>query len=168
MATGAATAFPAPSKPPPARHPPCMPPARHHKRDGDFAALSQQLADYYQAHKAELPEAFIWRDSTPQHFDIENGEFPHPDEASQKLAWPFKCVPIQVGACFGGVGGGAWWARALGERGGVGRARASWEGSPARMAHHLPSPSHQGCRVAGPARGSIAGPGHGWLNCNVC
>eukprot|EP00887_Chlorella_sp_A99_P007455 scaffold2.g7455.t1 len=111
----------------------------HHKREGDYAALSYQLAGYHAAHRQELPRTFIYRDSSPQargaasgsqpaaacgrlrqpptrllctdsiapqqapyyapplqHFDIANGEFPHPDEASSKLKWPFKCVPIKT------------------------------------------------------------------------
>lgn len=39
----------------------------------------------------------------PQHFDIEHGEFPHPDEAGNLLSWPFKCVPIQVRGPGGGM-----------------------------------------------------------------
>ena len=69
---------------------------RHHKREADYGELVQAIADYYVAHKAEMP-AGIWRDNSPQHFDIEHGEFPLPEEASSILGPEFKgCKPIQV------------------------------------------------------------------------
>ena len=69
---------------------------RHHKREADYGELVQALADYCVAHRDELP-LVIWRDNSPQHFAIEHGEFPHPEEASSILGPEFKgCKPIQV------------------------------------------------------------------------
>ena len=71
---------------------------RHHKREGMYAGLVQAVAEYCVKHRAELP-LVIWRDNSPQHFAIEHGEYPHPDEASGILGPVFQgCKPIQVRA----------------------------------------------------------------------
>jgi hypothetical protein len=57
--------------------------------------MTKAIADYYVAHKAEMP-LVIWRDNSPQHFAIEHGEFPHPDQAWEILGAFKGCKPIQV------------------------------------------------------------------------
>lgn len=45
---------------------------RHHKREGQYEGFVQALADHYAANGSSGP-TLIWRDNSPQHFDIENG-----------------------------------------------------------------------------------------------
>ncbi|KAI7841260.1 hypothetical protein COHA_005033 [Chlorella ohadii] len=69
----------------------------HHKREGQYGGYVQALADHYVANGTSGP-TLIWRDNSPQHFDIENGEFPHPDDAPALLYNVGKggrCVPMQ-------------------------------------------------------------------------
>lgn len=72
---------------------------RHHKIDWVYAGLVKALAEYVREHRSELP-LMLWRDNSPQHFDIQNGEFPHPSVAG-KLIKSRKCVPMKVseGTC---------------------------------------------------------------------
>ncbi|PSC74635.1 hypothetical protein C2E20_2257 [Micractinium conductrix] len=66
----------------------------HHMKDNNYTQLVQALADHVAANRASLPH-LLWRDNSPQHFDIEHGEFPHPSEAG-KLMSPFKgCKPFK-------------------------------------------------------------------------
>ncbi|EFN59141.1 hypothetical protein CHLNCDRAFT_137966 [Chlorella variabilis] len=66
----------------------------HHKKEGEYPWLVKGLADYYRQHREQLPRV-IWRDNSPQHFDIENGEFPHPSVAWKVLAHAKGCKPIK-------------------------------------------------------------------------
>jgi hypothetical protein len=61
-----------------------------------YEGLVQAVAEYCVKHRAELP-LVIWRDNSPQHFAIEHGEYPHPEEASGILGPVLQgCKPIQV------------------------------------------------------------------------
>lgn len=55
----------------------------------------QALADHIVANRTRLPH-MLWRDNSPQHFDLPHGEFPHPDQAQALLWGPGKtaCKPI--------------------------------------------------------------------------
>lgn len=44
---------------------------RHHD-ENDYSQYVRQLAEFYKANHAQLP-LFIWRDTSPQHFNITNG-----------------------------------------------------------------------------------------------
>lgn len=50
----------------------CAALCRHHKKEGEYPWLVKGLADYYRQHREQLPRV-IWRDNSPQHFDIEVG-----------------------------------------------------------------------------------------------
>ena len=73
---------------------------RHHKgpSDGKYGSVVRGLAEFYRQHKEQLPPLTIWRDNTPQHFDILHGEFPSPDDNPWDILGGFKgCKPIKVG-----------------------------------------------------------------------
>lgn len=76
----------------------------HHLREGAYPSLVERWAEYVFRNASSLPRTVIWRDNTPQHFDIANGEFPHPDEAGEKLKNSRGCRPIE-GVRLAGVRG---------------------------------------------------------------
>ncbi|KDD73428.1 hypothetical protein H632_c2187p0, partial [Helicosporidium sp. ATCC 50920] len=66
----------------------------HHLREGDYESLVALFARAASKLQRALPRV-VWRDNSPQHFVIEHGEFPHPDEVAQKLHGVRGCQPIE-------------------------------------------------------------------------
>ncbi|KAL4448513.1 hypothetical protein ABPG75_005732 [Micractinium tetrahymenae] len=59
------------------------------------AGMIQGLADYWKAHKAEMP-IMIWRDHSPQHFSWEHGEYPHPEEQPKLKDGTCRRLPVEL------------------------------------------------------------------------
>lgn len=66
----------------------------HHKREGQYEDIVRNITQFVHDHRDQLPMV-IWRDNSPQHFDIEYGEFPHPEEVGKKLTFPIACKKLE-------------------------------------------------------------------------
>lgn len=66
----------------------------HHKREGQYEDIVANITRVVSQHRDALP-VVVWRDNSPQHFDIEHGEFPHPEEVGEKLTFPIQCKAFE-------------------------------------------------------------------------
>lgn len=64
---------------------------RHHKRENNYEGFARALADHFAANKSSLPH-LIWRDNSPQHFDLPNGGWPSGSLLAQLVA---LCVQLE-------------------------------------------------------------------------